>query len=200
MVTCALKRAAKDMKLLPLATDLVAFFVLGFQLHANYFIDNWFKPLQVFISTQILQENRVGDASGCVDQASIPPDEIPESPEYSIRQTPASNEEVLEFIVMVKAAMAVHSGYPELYIPLMEKLDQACGEFLVGGGEAERVEQMIEQYRWRLDDTEQGDIGSKEVETVVDQDAKSDKSAGGEVVKVAKQFKYKGLGRLHGCV
>ena len=156
--------------------------------------------MQEFILDQVLQQKEVEGGAGAGASDPIDPTAEVSDPltqvEYSIRQTSASNEEILEFIVMVKAAMAVHSGYPELYIPLMEKLDQACGDFLVGDIEAERIEQMVEQYKWKLDDNEQGDIENKEVETAAEQETKSDKSAGVEVAKVVKQFKYKGLGRL----
>lgn len=89
--------------------------------------------------------------------------------------------------------MIVHSGYPELYLPLMEKLDSACSGFLDEEAEIEKIENFIKQYKWKLDDHDQGDIQNKEAETLQDVDAKSDKSSTDQVVKVAPKFKYKGL-------
>ena len=92
--------------------------------------------------------------------------------------------------------MIVHSGYPEIYLPLLEKIDSACKEFIVEDLENEKIEKLILQYKWKLDDTDQNNIQEKEVET----DAKSEtKSDAGEVkkitvTKIVNKFKYKGLG------
>jgi len=39
VVKSVAKKLAKDMTHLQLGTDLIAFFTIGFQVHANYFID-----------------------------------------------------------------------------------------------------------------------------------------------------------------
>ena len=92
--------------------------------------------------------------------------------------------------------MIVHSGYPELYLPLLEKIDSACKEFTIEDIENEKIEKLISQYKWKIDDTEQSNIEQKEVETDQNLDSKSEAGEVKKVVttKTVSQFKYKGLG------
>jgi len=91
--------------------------------------------------------------------------------------------------------MMVHSGYPELYLPLINKIESACSNFLVEEIEQEKIDNLIKQYHWKIDDSEQENIESKETETDVNNDVKSEKSVvlDSGTQKVAPQFKYKGF-------
>ena len=172
-----LKKLSKSLDLIALVSDIFAFFAIGFQVHANYFIDECFKSLDRVITTSILSTQEDG--------------------KWILKETSASNEDVLEFLIIAKTAMIVHSGYPELYIPLLEKIDSACKEFTIEEVESEKIEKIIIQYKWKIDSEEQTNIENKEVETNTTLETKSD--IGEEVkekpTKIVNQFKYKGLGK-----
>ena len=98
-------------------------FLIGFSIHANYFID-FIPKLKSLYST--LKESE--------------------------------NENIIfKFIVMMKAAMKVHSGYPELYIPLNEDFTSILRDLKVTEEienlekeEDEFLQSKIDRLDWKI--------------------------------------------------
>ena len=113
-----------------------------------------------------------------------------------------SQDEILDFVVMLKAAMVVHSGNPGLYQPIIDKLDTQFGGFLNEDTESERIEHNIQTYKWKIDDSDQEGINKDDAQVDENIDTKSDGSAVAtkEVAKastqVVKEFKFKGLNNM----
>jgi ubiquitin carboxyl-terminal hydrolase 35/38 len=98
---------------------------------------------------------------------------------------------VFDFIIFLKTAMIVHPGYPELYLPLMNKLDSATAGFIEE--EEQKIEDVILRYKWKLDEKDQGKIESKEAETNADYENKTDDKSQPTTGKVVSEYKFKGL-------
>jgi len=161
-----IKKISKDLALLSLAADLISVFILGFQVHSNYFITECFKPLTKFIKEKLIDINS--------------------NPIESVNQ-----DDILDFVIMMKAAMLVHSGNPGLYQPVIELIDNTFGEFLEENIENDKIENKIEQFKWKIDDSDQENINKNEAQGDQTNDSKSDSG-----VIVVKEFKYKGLNNM----
>jgi len=72
-----------------------------------------------------------------------------------------------------------------------------ANNFITEESEAEKLEQLINQYKWTLDDSEQTTIQEKEVETDATLETKSESGEPKpEAQKPVSQFKFKGLGNM----
>lgn len=128
VVKWIVRELTEDTTLLKLGADIIAFFIIGFQMHPNYFIMECFKSLEEFASYLILTTK--------------------EEESLSIRDTKAWDDAVLDFIILLKAAMVVHPGYPELYLPLVIKLDSFTGGHIEG--EQQKIQDLINHYTWKF--------------------------------------------------
>ncbi|CAI2384673.1 unnamed protein product [Moneuplotes crassus] len=170
VMNSVLSKISKDDTHLELAIDVIAFFTIGFKFCSIKIL----KRMEDFFSKNIL----------CRVQTD----------EEGKQQTNAMYIFGLyaDYIVLLKAIMIVNSGYPDIYIPLTEKIDQTFGAYIDRKEEKYQINGFIELYTLKLEDLEQEDL---EIDNQIDQKDGSESDNGDvEESKVSKKsYKFKGL-------
>ena len=98
-----------------------------------------------------------------------------------------------DYIILLKANMVVHSGYPEVYIPLIDKIDQVFYGFIDEDQENYRIESFIKQYKLNLDEGQHENQEETTNEESKIQKSSSENNDSIVVIKTENKFKYKGF-------
>lgn len=155
VIKSILRKVGKDLKLLDIAIDIIAFFTIGFTFSLHIF-----NSLQHFFHSLIVPLKEGGDSVEVFEQ-------------------------FYNYIILLKASMIFHSGYPEIYLPLLQEIDTVFGDYIDEGEEEDRIQSFIDQYKLNLGEFHQQNKG----DSVSGDIALNKRGSGPEKVK----FKYKGF-------